>query len=298
MLPTVYAGGTVVLLPKFSAEAFFGAVQRSRCTHTFMVPTQSVVLIESGIGERYDLSSMRVLLSGGQRLNSTTFDRLAGLFSGTGLYEVYGMTEGFVTLAIPEDWKRGKRGSVGVPLYACDVRIVDDAGEELEAGQVGEIAGYSPGLMKGYRGAPQMTSELIWVGPRGRTYIRSGDAGRIDEDGYIYIEGRFKDMIKSGGLNVFASDIEEAFSQHPDVVECAAISVPHPKWVETPLLLAIMRPGSSVSEDELMAWGNAKLGKFQRVSGVEFRTEFPRATYGKVRKQDLRAPYWEGAERS
>jgi len=221
-------------------------------------------------------------------------NRLAETFPTAGLYEVYGMTEGFVTVAVPEDWERGKRGSVGVPLYACDIRIIDEAGNEVPRGEAGEIAGYSPGLMKGYYNAPELTREIIWRGPWNRTYLRSGDIGRLDEDGFLYIEGSVKDMIKSGGLNVFAADIEEVFSRHPDVVEVAAIAIPHSKWGETPLLLAIMRAGSSVNADELREWGNAQLGKYQRVSAVEFRMEFPRATYDKVRKQELRAPYWAG----
>ena len=297
MLPTVYAGGTVVLLPKFSPDAFFGALERERCTHTFLVPTQSIVLLESGLAQKRDVSSMRVLLSGGQRLNSATFDDLTRAFPGSGIYEVYGMTEGFVSVATPEDWERGKRGSVGVPIYACDVRVIDDDGNEVSRGEVGELAGYSPGLMLGYRGSPERTRELVWRGPRGRTYIRSGDLGRLDDDGFLYIEGRSKDMIKSGGLNIFASDIEEVFSTHPDVVECAAIAVPHAKWGETPLLLVLARDDRSVTEDALKEWGNAQLGRYQRVSAVEFRREFPRATYGKVRKQDLRAPYWESHQR-
>ncbi len=292
MLPTFYAGGTVVLMPKFSPAAFFEAVEREVCTHTFLVPTQSVLLLESELLGSRDVSSLRMLLSGGQRLHSSLFDRLQEAFPNCGPYEVYGMTEGFVTVGLPEDWARGKRGSVGVPIYACDVRILDGEGNQLPTNEVGEIAGYSPGLMKGYRGAPELTRELVWHGPRGRTYIRSGDLGRLDEDGFLYVEGRVKDMIKSGGLNVYASDIEEVFSQHPDIVECAAIAVPHAKWQETPLLLAIMRPGCKTSEAQVMTWGNERLGKFQRVSGVEFRADFPRATYGKVRKRDLRAPYW------
>lgn len=298
MLPTLYAGGTTVLLPKFSPETFFAALERERATHTFLVPTQSITLLESGLAAGHDVSSMRVLLSGGQRLNATTFDQLAEAFPDSGLFEVYGMTEGFVSVAQPEDWERGKRGSVGTPIYACDVRIIDPGGNELPPGEIGEIAGYSPGLMLGYRGAPELTADLIWHGPRGRTYIKSGDVGRLDEEGFLYIEGRTKDMIKSGGLNVFASDIEEVFARHPDVVEVAAIAVPDPKWVETPLLLAIVRPGTTLEPDELKAWGNGQLQKFQRVSGVEFRDDFPRATYDKVRKQDLRAPYWRAtAER-
>jgi long-chain acyl-CoA synthetase len=297
MLPTVYAGGTVVLLPRFSPAEFFGAVEREGCTHTFLVPTQSIGLVESGLAAEHDVSSMRVLLSGGQRLNTSTFDDLTEAFPGTGLYEVYGMTEGFVSLAVPEDWKQGKRGSVGVPIYACDVRIIDSAGREVGCEEIGEIAGYSPGLMLGYRGQAELTRELVWHGPRNRTYIKSGDLGRVDRDGFLYVEGRSKDMIKSGGLNVFASDIEEVFASHPDVVECAAVAIPHPKWVETPMLFAIVRLDSGLGEDELKAWGNAKLSKYQRVTAVEFRDDFPRATYGKVRKRDLRDPYWSSAER-
>ena len=170
------------------------------------------------------------------------------------------MTEGFVTVAVPEDWERGKRGSVGIPIYACDVRIIDETGNELPPGEAGEIAGYSPGLMKGYRGAPALTQELVWRGPRGRTYIKSGDIGRLDEDGFLYVEGRVKDMIKSGGLNVYASDIEGVFTEHPDVVECAAIAIPHPKWQETPLLLAIVREGCTTTEEEFGSGGTGNSG--------------------------------------
>ena len=135
---------------------------------------------------------------------------------------------------------------------------------------------------------------MIWRDARGRTYIRSGDLGRMDDDGYLYVSGRTKDMIKSGGINVFAKDIEDVFMSHPQVMEAAAIGIPHEKWVETPLLLAIMRPDATISETDLMQWGNAKLGKFQRVTRVEFRREFPRAGHDKVLKRALRDPYWTG----
>ena len=152
-------------------------------------------------------------------------------------------------------------------------------------------------MMKGYYAEPQRTAELVWHGPRGRTYLRSGDVGRIDEDGFIYISGRVKDMIKSGGINVFACDIEEVFMGHPAVKECAAIGIPDDKWGETPLLLVIPHDGAAASEETIKEWGNAKLGKFQRVCRVEFRSEFPRATHDKVLKRALRDPYWQGRER-
>jgi acyl-CoA synthetase (AMP-forming)/AMP-acid ligase II len=150
--------------------------------------------------------------------------------------------------------------------------------------------------MKGYYKDQKRTDELIWTGPRNRTYLRSGDLGRLDEDGYLYICGRIKDMIKSGGINVFPSDIEAVFAEHPAVREAAAVAIPHPKWMETPLLFVILNEGARVGAAELMAWGNKRLGKFQCVSAVEIVAEFPRVTYGKVDKGKLRAPYWEGRE--
>jgi acyl-CoA synthetase (AMP-forming)/AMP-acid ligase II len=298
MLPTVYWGGTVVLMPKFGGRAFLETVQRERCTHTFMVPTQYIAILETGEVERYDTSSLRVLLTGGQPLQSKTFDQIVEKFPSAGLYETYGMTEGFLTLAKPGDWARGKRGSVGIPFFGCDLRLIGADDKEVVTGELGEVVGYSPALMKGYYKDRQRTEEMIWRGAKGRTYIRSGDIGRFDEDGYLHIAGRTKDMIKSGGINVFASDIEEIFMRHPDVVEAAAIGIPHEKWGETPMLFVIMRPDCKTAPEELMKWGNDRLGRYQRVSRIEFRTEFPRATHDKVLKRALRDPFWVDRDRA
>jgi long-chain acyl-CoA synthetase len=296
MLPTVYWGGTVVLLPKFSGRAFLETVQRERCTHTFMVPTQYIVILETGEVDKFDTASLRVLLTGGQPLQSKTFEQIVTKFPSAGLYETYGMTEGFLTLAKPGDWARGKRGSVGIPFFGCDLRVIDEEGKDAPTGELGEIVGFSPALMKGYYKDRKRTEDIIWRGPRDRTYIRSGDIGRFDDDGYLYIAGRTKDMIKSGGINVFASDIEEVFMGHPDVMEAAAIGIPHEKWGETPMLFVIMRQSSTTSPEELKRWGNERLGKYQRISRIEFRDEFPRATHDKVLKRALRDPFWVGKE--
>lgn len=297
MLPTVYSGGTVVLLPKFSAEAFLHTVAQKQCTHAFLVPTQFIVILDSPEFHKYDTSSMRMLLSGGQPMPTKTLDHVREKFPQAHFYECYGMTEGFVTVAGPRDYERGKAGSVGLPIFGGDICIIDEDEKELPRGEMGEIAGWSPALMKGYYNDPKRTDEIIWNGVRGRTYLKSGDVGYMDEEGYLYVSGRTKDMIKSGGINVFASDIEEVFMQHPEVREAAVIGIPHEKWGETPLLFAIMHEGSTISGEELMRWGNERLGKYQRVSGIEFRTEFPRAGHDKVRKMELRDPYWEGHER-
>ena len=297
MLATLYWGATLVLMPKFSAKGFLETVEKERCTHTFMVPTQYIGILESGELAHHDATSMKVFLSAGSALSGKTYDQLCAAFPGAGVYELYGQTEGFLTLAGPCDFALGKRGSVGMPIFGSDVCIIDEQGREVPRGELGEIVGYGPGLMKGYYKDPQRTAEIIWKDPRGRTYLRSGDIGRIDLDGYLYIAGRVKDMIKSGGINVFASDIEEIFIRHPAVSEVAAIGVPHEKWGETPMLLAIRRPGATVTEAELMEWGNARLGRYQRVSVVEFRSSFPRASHDKIQKRALRDPYWVDHER-
>lgn len=298
MLATLYWGATFVILPKFSAGEFMETVERERCTHTFMVPTQMIVVLESGELARHDGTSMRVFLSAGSALPGKTYDQMCAAFPAAGIHELYGQTEGFLTMAGPRDFALGKRGSVGMPIFGSDICIIDGEGREVATGELGEITGYGPGLMKGYYKDPQRTAELIWKNPRGRTYLRSGDIGRVDADGYLFIAGRVKDMIKSGGINVFASDIEEVFIQHPAVSEVAAIGIPHPKWHETPLLLAILRPGATVTEAELTEWGNARLGRYQRVSAVEFRASFPRAGHDKIQKRALRDPYWAGHERN
>jgi acyl-CoA synthetase (AMP-forming)/AMP-acid ligase II len=173
------------------------------------------------------------------------------------------------------------------------MRIIDDDGKELSQGEIGEIVGYGPGMMNGYHNRPAATEESIWRDDKGRTFLRTGDVGRFDEDGFLYILDRKKDMIVSGGVNVFASDIEEVFLQHPEVNEVAVIAVPHKKWIETPLALVRLRPGAGINEEDLKEWVNTRVAKHQRVSGVEFRAEeFPRNALGKVLKRQLREPYW------
>lgn len=285
---SMFRGGTLVLLPKFTPTAFLDAVQRWRCTHSFMVPTQLAQIIAAPDIDSYDTSSLKVIESAGQALMEGTWKRAAEKLPHTAIWEVYGTSEGFATVIGPEDYARGKRGSVGRPMMLDDIRIVGPDGKELPTGQVGEICAYGIGLMKGYYKAPEKTAEQTWIGPGGRTYTRSGDLGYLDEDGYLFLSGRLKDMIKSGGLNVFPTDIEQMLTKHPDVREACVVGVSHSKWVETPFAYVILQPGASATADELVAWVNERVGKFQRVSGCHIASDFPRVTYGKVNKQALR----------
>jgi len=293
MSPCMYWGGCCVLMEKFSAEAFIKLVEEHKCSHVFLVPTQTVQILDSSILDKHDISSLQLLLSGGQALMPQTFEEVGEKLPNAELWDCYGMSEGFVSIVGPRDYKLGKRGSVGKPLLFDDIRIIDDEDRELPVGQIGEICAYSVGLMKGYYKDPEATESAIWYGPKGKSYIRSGDLGRFDEDGYLHLCGRAKDMIKSGGINVFPPDIEAVFTKHPAVSETAVIGVPHEKWIETPIAFVILRSeAQSVSENELMTWANEKLAKFQRVSEVRIVSDFPRVTYGKVDKKKLRAPYW------
>ena len=290
VLPPLFVGGTVVIMEGFSVDGFFDLVAAERVTHVFMVPTQYIALLESPRLENAQLGSLRVMVSAGSPLRDDTKERVLQRM-GPGLFELYGFSEGFATIIKPEDIVR-KPGSVGKPVVGFDLRILSDDGRELPPGVTGEIAGYGGGLMRGYHGRDDATAECIWRDGRGRTFLRSGDIGRVDEEGFLYILDRKKDMILSGGFNVFPKDIEAVVAQHPAVVDVTVIGIPHEKWDEVPLALVIRRAGVGASADEMRDWANARLAKTQRLAGVEFRDEFPRNALGKVLKRVLREPYW------
>lgn len=294
MLPTLYCGGTVVIMRKFGAADFQSTVAREGCTHAFMVPTQLVVLAADPAFEAAALKSMRLIMVSGSPLSSQTFTDIRAHLPNVELCEIYGMGEGFMTFIGSDDYQRGKLGSVGRPILEVDtdIQILGPDDRPLPRGAIGEIVGTSAFLLKGYYRDPERTREALWTSANGRTYLRSGDLGRYDEDGFLYIVGRKKDMIISGGVKIYSVDLEEVFMRHTDVLEVAIIGAPHDKWGETPLALVIRRPGSGISEDALLAWANARLGKTQRVSKLEFRTSFPRNTLEKILKRELRELYW------
>lgn len=290
MLPVMYNGGKIVLMPKFTAEDFFKAVDQEGGTHSFMVPAQYISLLDHG-GHEYNIDTLSVLVSAGQTLPDPTRKALNARFPNVGLYEVYGMTEGFFTIANPQDFARDKPGTVGKSGFLEDIRIIDDGGAEVQTGEVGEIVAYGSGMMKGYYNNDRLTAETIWKAPSGRTYLRSGDLGRMDEDGFLYVSGRKKDMIKSGGINIYAVDIEDVLMAHADVQEVAVIGVPHPRWSETPIALVVPTAAAKAREEEICEWANGQLAKYQRLSKLIFCEDFPRATYGKVQKEKLRQQY-------
>ena len=288
-LPTMFVGGTLIIMPEYDTSVFLKQVQEEKCTHTFMVPTQFKMLLDHPDFDRYDLSSMKIWLSAGSPFLKQDKDEVLEKFPGE-LVELWGLTEGVATTLKPEDMQ-AKTASIGIPPVGWDVGIIDDEGNLLPRGETGEIIGFSSFLMPEYYNLPDKTEEAIWRDEHGKTYLKTGDMGKLDEDGFLYILDRKKDMIISGGINIFASDIEEVLAKHPAVQDCTVIGISHEKWGETPLALAIMYKGTTISEDELKEWLNGKVAKYQRVSGLVFMNDFPRNALGKVLKKELREAY-------
>lgn len=293
MLPTLFAGGTLHVMPAFDAGEFLQTASRERITHTFMVPAQYIMVLDRPELAETDLSSLRTVLSAGSPLRRETKRQIISRIS-PGLYELYGFSEGFASILKPHQHEE-KFDTVGTPVLGFELRIIDDAGNELPRGAPGEIAGYGAGIMKEYNRRSDQTAELIWRDERGRTFIRSGDIGVLDEDGFLKIVDRKKDMIISGGFNVFPADVEEIVGGHPDVLDVTVIGVPHEKWGESCLALVIPVEDAQATPEDIQAWSNDRLAKTQRLVGVEFRGEFPRNALGKVIKKELRAPYWNDA---
>jgi len=296
MLPVLFAGGSLVVMPGFDTAAFLSLVAAERITHTFMVPSQfQMLLADPGLADA-KTGSLRMMLCAGSPLRRETQRAVIARF-GPVLHEIYGFSEGFATMLKPSHPPE-KADTVGTPVLGFEIAIVDEEGCELPRGEIGEIAGYGAGMMAGYHDRPQETHALIWRDARGRSFIRSGDIGRLDADGFLSIVDRKKDMIISGGFNVFPRDLEDVVAGHPAVADVTVIGIPHAKWGETPLALVIPRADADADAEAILAWANARLGRHQRLHQVEFRTEFPRNALGKVLKKDLRAPYWTGTGRT
>jgi len=295
-MPVFLLGGTVVIMPTFNPRNWLELVQKERATHAFLVPTQFIVLMSEPDFDKYDLSSLKALVTGGSPLFKETKEEIRKKFK-CDLMELWGLTEGVASNIKPEEMNGEGIGCVGTPPFGWDIRIINDQGQELPRGEIGEIIGYATFLMTEYHKQPEKTAEAIWKDERGRTYLKTGDIGKLDQEtGFLYIIDRKKDMIISGGINIFASDIEDVIIKHPTVAEVGVIGIPHKKWGETPFALIVLNKGETISAEEIMNWTNPQLAKYQRLSGVEFRDHLPRNALGKILKRQLREPYWEKVE--
>ncbi|MEL7800474.1 class I adenylate-forming enzyme family protein [Sulfitobacter pontiacus] len=290
-LPTLYGGSTVYLMPKFDARGYLEIVQREKITHTMLVPVQYKRIMDVADFDAFDLSSMQVKFSTSAPLRAEVKADVLARFPGK-LLEYYGLTEGGGVTVLNSAEHPDKLHTVGQPAPGNEIRLIDETGAEVPKGTVGEICGRGPTMMAGYFGRDDLTADYIWRDAAGNVFFRSGDMGRFDEDGFLILSDRKKDMIISGGLNIYADDLELVLLADPDVTDAAVIGVPSDAWGETPYGLVVLREGATRSGDDICADANGKLGKSQRLSAVELREELPRSSIGKILKKELRAPFW------
>ncbi|MEY2920579.1 MAG: hypothetical protein RL261_1884 [Pseudomonadota bacterium] len=296
MLCTIVVGGTIVVLPSFSAAALAVAIERHGVTHGGFVPVQFQRLLELPGIETRNLSSLQAIMCCGSPLPAplkrATRDTLD-----CELIELYGLTEGIITTLAPEDFD-GHIESVGKPIPGQQLKLVRDDDVEAAPGELGEICGYGRLVMEGYHQRPEATAEATWVDPDGRRWLRTGDIGRLDDDGFLYIVDRKKDMILSGSQNIYPADIEAVMRDHPVVADVAVVGVPSERWGETPLALVVVAgAGDAPEAAALVEWTNQRVGKQQRLAGAVYVADLPRNPNGKILKRELRKQYadWEKA---
>jgi len=287
MLCTVLVGGTMVVMPSFEARAAVALIESEGITHGTFVPLQLERLLALDDLGRYRLSSLDTIMCCGSPLKPQV-KREFPHRTGCTLIELYGLTEGLCTILSPEDFV-AKTDSVGKPFLGTDLRILGEDDRELPAGATGEIVGFSPLLMAGYHGRDDANREATWTDPRGRRWLRTGDLGKLDAEGFLYVVDRKKDMILSGGQNVYPVDIEQVMRGHPDVAEVAVVAAPSRKWGETPVAFVVLKRGGTADRDALLRWTNARVGKQQRIADVLWRESLPRNANGKILKRELRA---------
>jgi len=290
LLPSMYVGATYILQEQFNPQEFIETIQRERVTHVKMVPSQIVAMINSPSFSAAALQSLEMIGTVGAPLHLEHKEKLNSVLPGR-FYELYGLTEGFVTILDKNDYG-AKANSVGAPPPFFEMRIVKEDGSEAATGEVGEIVGRGPIMMPGYYNRPDLTEQAIING-----WLHTGDLGYVDEDGFLFLVDRMKDLIITGGCNVFPRDIEEIIVQHAAVREAAVFGVPSQKWGETPMAVVILREPGAITEDELRDWINERVdSKLQRVHAVVFHQDFPRSTAGKTLKRVMRDPYWAGRD--
>ena len=294
MLCTIVVGGTIVVLPAFSAASLADAIERHRVTHGGFVPVQFQRLLELPGIETRNLASLRAIMCCGSPLPAP-LKRATRATLDCELIELYGLTEGIITTLAPEDFD-GHLESVGKPIPGQQLKLVRDDDIEAAPGELGEICGHGRLVMEGYHNRPEATAEATWVDPQGRRWLRTGDIGRLDADGFLYIVDRKKDMILSGSQNVYPADIEAVMRNHPAVTDVAVIGVPSRRWGETPLALVVAAADSGApAAAVLVEWTNQRVGKQQRLAGAVYVAELPRNPNGKILKRELRQRYadWE-----
>ncbi|MDA1098076.1 MAG: long-chain-fatty-acid--CoA ligase [Proteobacteria bacterium] len=295
------AGGAHCFIPSFEPVGAMAAIQQHRPSHCVMVPTMvNMVVNHPSVGD-YDLTSLQKVLYGASPMPRAVIDRARHLMPGIGFIHGYGQTEAapFLTALDPRHLEEPgapgeRRNSIGHSGPAIEVRVLDQTDCEVPAGTVGEICARGMNVMQGYWKKPELTAETLRNG-----WLHTGDGGYMDEDGFLYIVDRVKDMIISGGENVYSAEVENAIHQHPDVIECAVIGIPHEKWGEQVHAIVRLREPGAVGAAALIAFCHALIANYKCPRGVAFVTDpLPLSGAGKILKTELRLPYWAGHEKA
>ena len=288
-------GTCQVTIPKFSPEAFCETVERERVTHTVLVPTMINLLTQFADLTKYDLTSLEHLGYGGSPIAPELIHGTRKMLPGTKLVQVYGLSEtGFLAGLQDHEHTENRLTSCGRPCPGIEIQVVDNEGKEVAAGQHGELVARGTNVTRGYWNNLRETNAVFRDG-----MFRSGDIGYQDADGYIYILDRLKDMIVTGGENVYSGEVEAVIYQHPAVQEVAVFGIPDPKWGELVMAYVVLKPVLALSADELISFCRRSLANYKVPRRVEFsETELPKNGSGKILKRNLRERFWAGQKRA
>ncbi len=300
MYSAMLSGGSNIIVSGFAPEAVMQAVETQRATDSLLVPTMIQMLVDHPELAQHDMSSLRRVLYAASPMSSAVLDRAIAALPHTEFVHAYGMTElSPCATALPwaghtgESRVAGRHCSAGRPVIGCEVRITGPDGQTLPSGQVGEILVRGDTVMLGYWERPEETAQAVVDG-----WMHTGDGGYLDEKGYLFVVDRMKDMIISGGENVYSVEVENAIVKHPAVLHCAVIGIPDDRWGELVHAVVVCRPEAEVTADALTAFCRTLLGGFKLPRSIEIRdTPLPLSGAGKVLKRDLRAPFWDGRSR-
>jgi long-chain acyl-CoA synthetase len=293
VFPCLAKGGALALTQgRFDPSAYLALAAEVRATHAMLVPVQYQRLMAAPDFDRHDLSAFQMKFCTSAPFAPALKADILARWPG-GLVEYYGMTEGGGTCILEAHNFPDKLHTVGKPAEGHDIRLVDEQGVELPRGEIGEVVGRSGAMMTAYQNQPARTREAEWYDPQGHRFIRTGDVGRFDGDGFLTLLDRRKDMIISGGFNIYPSDLEGVLRQHAGVADVAVVGVPSETWGESPVAFIVPAPGAP-DPAALRAWANERLGKVQRLVDVRFLPELPRSDIGKVLKRQLRDIYRAG----
>ena len=299
MFTHLLGGGSNVIIKSFTPEAVMDAVEREKVTEVVLIPTMIRMLVDHPRISSRDLSSLEYVVYGGEPISEAVLDRTMKALPKTQLRQDYGMTElsPIVTVLhwqehIGEGRKKGRHRSCGQAAVGCEVRIVDAHDLPVANDVVGEIVVRGDNVMMGYWQRPEETAKALVDG-----WMHTGDGGYMDEDGFVYIVDRIKDMIITGGENVYSAEVENVVAQHPSVAQCAVIGIPNPQWGEQVHAVVVLKDGATLTTDELLKFCKERIAAYKCPRSADMRVEsLPMSGAGKILKRELRRPYWENRD--